>query len=504
MQCSVCRRANPVDAAFCGECGAPLAVASNGNGTVDGIGSPGAMTDSTRYLCAAVHLESRLADRAVREILDEEFRAPPWSPGVDLALVLRHAVAAQGRQVLRDVALTVALLACVIFFFRQSGGGVAVTLVAAWLIVVVERLAATYGVVARQLGPSSSGGALPAPVFGAEVERRLAAIADTSTSNVSVYGSYSPFIGSGFTVGAWSFALDINRPAAGRQVRPFTAADLHDHVVTSLRQLTLPRVTLDDRVFVDGRDVRNDRRFLESPLARPRSSVDPTLVRALSNAQEDRARSYLCLRVEGWRGQLVLSTFVRFLTTSDKLFVELSRSLLTPVLDKYQEADHLLPQPTFRQLMKLVGRSLRDMPGQALRAPSAVVRALFAPLLRSRNRARRRREINGGLRYNYGSTTSPRERAADPNYQRYFQQLDKELYEKVAERQILMALAAFLDDHGVDTSELVERQTTILNNGVYVTGGAVDVGSMAVGKRARAKSTSSTPAKAGAGSSKEG
>jgi hypothetical protein len=46
---------------------------------------------------------------------------------VDLALVLRHAVAAQGRQVVRDVALTVALLACVIFFFRQSGGGVALT-----------------------------------------------------------------------------------------------------------------------------------------------------------------------------------------------------------------------------------------------------------------------------------------------------------------------------------------------------------------------------------------
>lgn len=83
---------------------------------------------------------------------------------------------------------------------------------------------------------------------------------------------------------------------------------------------------------------------------------------------------------------------------------------------------------------------------------------------------------------------SPREAAADPRDQRYFQELDTSLYAKVVERQILQAITDFLTDHGIDTSEFTERQTTILNHGIYVTGGSLNVQSMAVGKRARATS----------------
>ena len=65
---------------------------------------------------------------------------------------------------------------------------------------------------------------------------------------------------------------------------------------------------------------------------------------------------------------------------------------------------------------------------------------------------------------------------------------DKELYAKVVEKRLLQAITTFLEAKGVDTSELVERQTTILNQGVYVTGGGtVTAESIAAGTGARAK-----------------
>src|SRR5439155_5742975 len=66
-----------------------------------------ARDDTTRYLCAAAHLSSDYADRAIREFLVEPTRPVPPSPGTDAAAVLNEAVAARARRILRDGALIV-------------------------------------------------------------------------------------------------------------------------------------------------------------------------------------------------------------------------------------------------------------------------------------------------------------------------------------------------------------------------------------------------------------
>jgi hypothetical protein len=83
--------------------------------------------ETTRYLCAAAHMDPDYADNAIREFLGEPLRAIPPSVAFDASLVLREAVAARGRRLLRDwllVALGVA-------FFVTCGLGTAV----AWLVV---------------------------------------------------------------------------------------------------------------------------------------------------------------------------------------------------------------------------------------------------------------------------------------------------------------------------------------------------------------------------------
>ncbi|GAA1993921.1 hypothetical protein [Amycolatopsis minnesotensis] len=63
--------------------------------------------DTTRYLCAASHLDRDYADEAIREFLVEPTRPIPPSPGFDSASVLMEAVAARTRRKLRDGALAV-------------------------------------------------------------------------------------------------------------------------------------------------------------------------------------------------------------------------------------------------------------------------------------------------------------------------------------------------------------------------------------------------------------
>jgi hypothetical protein len=113
----------------------------------------------------------------------------------------------------------------------------------------------------------------------------------------------------------------------------------------------------------------------------------------------------------------------------------------------------------------------------------------------------RREKIERTPLFNYGTVTSLRQSLSSGQYGHYFQKMDGDLYNKLFEHEVLDSLVEFLDDHNVDTSELKERQTTILNNGVMVQGGDVKAESLAVGSGARAvkkmKNLVASPATAG-------
>jgi hypothetical protein len=71
---------------------------------------PTETTDATtRYLCAAAHLDRDFADTAIREYPLEPTRAVPPTPGLDAVAVLKEAVAARTRRKIRDTVLLVLL-----------------------------------------------------------------------------------------------------------------------------------------------------------------------------------------------------------------------------------------------------------------------------------------------------------------------------------------------------------------------------------------------------------
>jgi hypothetical protein len=94
--------------------------------------------DATRYLCAAAHVDPAFADLAIREFLIEPLRAIPPTPALDAATVLREAVAARSRRLLRDW-----LLLAILILFTISGVGIAIL----WFV---------FGIVMSMIGAARS------------------------------------------------------------------------------------------------------------------------------------------------------------------------------------------------------------------------------------------------------------------------------------------------------------------------------------------------------------
>jgi hypothetical protein len=509
MLCPGCGRDNPLGSAFCGFCGHPIAqssaaitdvrqgptsvpvqrpwapeAAANPSAVIED-GRPAHRSDhaATRYLCAAVALSPTVRQRALENVLEEEHRAVVTTPGVDLVTVLKYALAAHRRQVIRDVVLLVLLCALIVSFFLRGPAVVLLLLLAAtWLTVCVERYANSGGA-ARALRPDTfSPDKVPSPARNSYAGRQLKRIAAADTTgNVSIYSKFPPFVGYGPVSTSWSFAVDVTRPQRTTRPKPFSVHEVYDCVKAGLGELDLPGMEVMDRVFVNGRDIRDDRSFLPDPHAAPVTSIGADLMRTLMATPEERARPYLTIGMTSWQGDLVVTMFIRFLLSRSDLFVEAAHTVVPPLRADFKAIDEQHPDMQPREFLALVGGSLISTIPRLLGSVPGIFHELGAD--GRRERKRRRVEETG----DYGALVSVREEAADNKWQRYFQVLDDARYVKVIQQRIFRSLVAFLEEHDIDTSSLVARSETLVNNGVMVTaGGTVNAGAVAAGANAQA------------------
>lgn len=436
---------------------------------------------TTRQLCGAVELNPTFAGQVLEIVDDAPCRAIAPSPGVDLVPVVGHALAARRRLVLRDVILLLVLAATGLAALAASPRGAVVAgLLAGWVVVFAVAWHG-YRAAARLRHAEFD------PAAEHESVRRHAqadAIREAQEGNVAVYSGFSPFLGSGAPLGGWSFAADLTakRPDGRATVASFPLGDLYGTIEDALAEL--PGVRVERRLFVDGQDVRADRRFLRDPVSRPTARVPDALVAQVREEPETTVRYLTCVRIVDWQGDLVVSAFVRLVRVADTLYTEVTYALLPPVKDSLRGVDALAPGRRADTIAKLVAKAL----GTALvRLPLAPLFALghAQDALGRRNRRKQlHAEIARAANYDYGAQRSVRELAAE-GYRRYFQLLDKEMYLKVVERTTLDAIVRFLDAHGVDTSELKQRGEAILNQGVIISGGEVKFENTSIGRRAQ-------------------
>jgi hypothetical protein len=456
-------------------------------------------TQATRYLSTAVYLNRPFRRAFLGLLVRDRHRAIATSPGVDLEVAACHCFAAHTLEVLRDALLAIVVLLAMGVLTAMVGaelgaqpgawrwlalaGGVswgAGAAIVFWHLWLVE-----VRTVARRMGREQFGRASVPPAASALSARAIAEVRQSQAGNARVHSGFWPFVGSGVGIGGWSFALDVEKGSSsfGVPVAPerVDTSEMYDQLTRSLSELDLDGLSVSDRVFVNGRDLRRGTHGEPRSITRPGTQLSDDLVSELADESAVRARHYRCVEVVAWDGELVLSIFLRLRRNGRLLFVEANHSLLAPVKDPLTRADALSADPDLLQRAAFVGRAVCiSGPALLLAVPRTLFRAVDRLLRSPRDRFAARR-VRRDPTIDHGASVSIRELAQSAELQRWFQALDREMYLKVIDRCLLDALIAFLDDKGVDTSDLRERQTTILNSGVIMTGGSIHGTSIAMG-----------------------
>jgi len=458
-------------------------------------------TAATRFLCASAHL-NRLFRAAVIRQFEEKYKAIAPSSGIDPGIVLKHCFAARRQNNIRDLLLFCVCLVAVLLFYvsvRTSVSpdvpesmllGLFILFVLAWIIVVVDKWK-TQSLVRTNLLKDNFDPDCVATPASASFERIESELELAQKGNVLVYSAFSPFAGAGYEISGWSFALDVEKGKEqfGHIERPqsFTVPELYDEITRTLRGLDIPDFVLEDKVCMHGQDIRGEQQILPDPLQRPLTTLGQEALRTLISNPSPQMRHYKHIRMVSWGGELVLSTFLRFSKSSHNLFVEVNYCLLPPLAEQHHHVDSLNPFLDWRDWLSLVITSGVSAAFRLLFMPLTVLNKALQPLTKWQKRSAAKQAVRVNSAYNHGAAYSLREWVSVNTYRRYFQKLDKEMHLKILERQILDTIVRFLDARNIDTSDLKERQTTILNNGLVVSGsGTIQAESMAVGTHAQA------------------
>ena len=449
-----------------------------------------ASTKTTRYLCAAAHLDRRFREDVLDATIRQTHRAIAPCYGVDLSVVARHAVLASRRALIRDAVLATLLAAVgVILVFWATSEDVgeivrqrawdrlatgvagpllaeAVLAVAAWCAVAAEAFV-RFATLGDYLCPNRQPNAAPVP-GRARMAGLLDELARTNQGNVVVYSFYAPFVGSGVQVSSSSYPVPLiprsgNYDTHPRQPTRFSTNELVEALSDALQTLGLKGLRIDRRLYVDGLNVIHIPDLLPDRRRRPVASVPPQQLHLLIEQPGGIVRPYLCAEVTGWQGQLVVTTFVRVVMFTGILFIETATHVLAPLRGEYLEVDAMRIRTRGERLTATIrSASARFLPA-LLTSPARLAAAARARRAAARNRRQFQRLIAENVVVDRGATSSIRQQASSNRFDRYFMQLDADMFASVVDEKVADTLAAFLEARGYQTDKINLIQNRISN-----------------------------------------
>jgi hypothetical protein len=456
----------------------------------DPVSSVRDVSAASRYFAAAAYHDSKFRHAVLNFVRHGWYRARAPEFGIDEALVTMHCRRAERRERLRDLLMVVVFLLIayepigwILSYPDETGqivgdynGTLILALLATGLVLFVERLITEHFTTARQF----------AREMHAAPESNEAA---QSSQNLVVYGGYSPFVGSGYNVGGWSFSVNLERTRDDMGVVanavPFAGSDLLHFVASRQERLRIHGLRHEDVLFADGKLVRDNARDLMED-GHPRRRIAAETIERLTDSPGNGTRAYLCTNIVDWSGELVLSTYLRCKKGESNLFLEASYFLLAPPKRSFFRIDEADPRLRIGTISRILSRSLILSWFVLIGAALRLIAAVQAPIAHWAERRSIRRRMRRNPRFNVGAVTSIRELGMENYYRVYFQQLDKEQHVKTVEQCTIDAIIEFLGAHNIDTSDIKDRRSTILNNGVIVSGGTLNADAMSVGDNAKA------------------
>ena len=307
---------------------------------------------------------------------------------------------------------------------------------------------------------------------------RLHTIKRQQNHPFTAYSGYKPFVGSGTNVRIWSFAqrlisADVTDEGTREygDLLPFTAQGLVDSLKETFNGLRydenpetrLPGLSVSDHVLLEGTHAIP---YMEVLRSDPHSTTVANAIHHVITHSSDVARHYLACQVPSWGGDVVTSIFVHVSLQGRTLYLEYSVYALMPTRKEYQVIDEVgATGPA--SVARAASKSIFSFP-HAVIAPRRLAQACGELL--GALRARKDGTLTAHRGTNIGSQVSAREMASDAADKSYFQFRDIVQHSKIVERRLVATVDEFLKDRGVDTTEFLQRATTILNQGIINAG----------------------------------
>ncbi|MFJ6559064.1 hypothetical protein ACIQMV_04195 [Streptomyces sp. NPDC091412] len=318
---------------------------------------------------------------------------------------------------------------------------------------------------------------------GGRFRRLVGRVRAEQHQQLVMYHEARPFCGAGTAHDTWVLAVEL-RPDGMKKQRPLSNRAVLETVRPLLEQLResattaaypvrdrLRRLEIDECVFLP----------VEGMLRREDAPYDPQAfenhrMRAAEEGAEKR-RHFLCVRVGGWEGELIVSVFVRVHTQGRMLMLEVAPHVLNPVRPEFKDADRTAHRYNRNSLL---GKAAYAVP----RVPVSLGIALF--------------DLGRMIRFNWrlltagnagalpeGPALSVRELGSAPDGS-LFQQMDVDRYLRTIQDRIAHGVRAALADAGYQTGEFVQKIVNISNGGVNID--SVEGSTFAVGSHATASS----------------
>ena len=287
------------------------------------------------------------------------------------------------------------------------------------------------------------------------------------------------------------WAIKALRARAQRDPEPFSSQNLHTALAEALDHESglaknLHNIRVYERLFVNGLHIQKNRQLLPDPLCAPPTSVNKGLLSAAALHPSPEARTYVCVEMPGWQGQLVVTLFIRAVNAGGSLYVEYTFRVLPPLKAKFLWIDRFDELTVQRRLRHSLGVGILTMVRALLASPYWAIKTYRQPHPARRRQLRQRSVIERGYVFDYGVQRSIREDTCGTRRYHYFLAQDETMYILLAQQTLIRAVEKFLDDHGVDLDQFNDQVKIILDKSINV-GNISDSSGVVIGDNSLAK-----------------
>jgi hypothetical protein len=290
--------------------------------------------------------------------------------------------------------------------------------------------------------------------------------------------------GLGVYMGANQIALPLRPESPKSAWRKFETAELYRHIKRKAECLSedsaatrgLPDLEVADQVTVSGTKVTRPAYQLEDL---PAAGTSPATFETIMGSNVSTLRYHLRLQVSARGGEVVVTLLVQFDLGGDTLCLDFSGYSLFPTDEKY----HVFREgriPRTKAMLWGAALAFVTMPIDVLRSPLDTVRDGYRGI---KHWVLGRPWLRTWRPPDHGATTSIRQLGYDLDSYRYLPP-ETTRYLLTLENQVFDALKDFLREHDIDTSDLNDRITAIVNQGGVINYGEMAVGAFGTGAQA--------------------